>query len=139
MTKTKQCSKCGSTNLITSFYKRTTSKDGYSGRCKECEKSSTNTHYAKNSNIIKKKHKSYKTTVKLQLVDYKGGKCSICGYNKSLVALDFHHVTDNKEFDITKGIVNHYSIDRLKTEINKCILVCSNCHREIHYGDGIND
>lgn len=68
---------------------------------------------------------------KLKLVEYKGGKCSICGYNKCLDALEFHHLNPNdKVFSLTCSDTR--SFEKLKAEVDKCILVCANCHREIH-------
>lgn len=67
---------------------------------------------------------------KEELVEYKGGKCEKCGYNKSIRALEFHHL-DPTQKDFGIGGSN-YSIERLKDEVDKCIMVCSNCHSEIH-------
>lgn len=69
---------------------------------------------------------------KQQCVSYKGGECSKCGYNKCLAALDFHHIDPmHKDFGIAK--VKKRSFDgKIKAELDKCILVCANCHREIH-------
>ena len=68
--------------------------------------------------------------IKQALVNLKGGKCSICGYNKSLRALQFHHLNPKeKDFALTKNVKD---FDKLKKEVEKCILVCSNCHAEIH-------
>ena len=67
---------------------------------------------------------------KQKLVDYKGGKCEICGYNKCIEALDFHHLNPNeKDFGLSKKYI---SFEKAKKEVDKCILVCANCHREIH-------
>ena len=72
--------------------------------------------------------------MKKSLVDYKGGKCEICGYNKCIDALEFHHLNPNeKEFTIAQYCAsNHSDYDKAKAEVDKCILVCANCHREIH-------
>jgi DNA invertase Pin-like site-specific DNA recombinase len=68
---------------------------------------------------------------KIELLEYKGGKCEKCGYNKCVDALEFHHIDPNeKDFTISG---KSWSFDRLKNEVDKCILLCSNCHREIHY------
>ncbi len=68
--------------------------------------------------------------VKEKAVAYKGGKCVKCGYNKCLRALGFHHVDKNKEFGIgAKGYTRSW--EKVKEELDKCILVCSNCHMEI--------
>lgn len=67
---------------------------------------------------------------KIKLIEYKGGGCEICGYNKSIRSLSFHHKDSNeKDFGIS---AKSYSYEKLKKEVDKCILVCSNCHGEIH-------
>lgn len=91
--------------------------------------------------IIKKRTKTitgsksvilWRKRTKLKLVEYKGGKCQICEYNKSLNALHFHHLEPNeKDFSISGKSL---SFEKLKSEVDKCILVCSNCHSEIHEG-----
>jgi len=68
---------------------------------------------------------------KQALINYKGGKCFICGYNKCNSALEFHH-KDPNEKDFT--LSNHYgkTVEDIKKELDKCDLLCSNCHREVH-------
>lgn len=67
-------------------------------------------------------------------IAYKGGKCQCCGYNKYVGALEFHHInSEEKDFGISaKGYTRSWK--RVKEELDKCILVCANCHREIHAG-----
>jgi transposase len=73
---------------------------------------------------------SWRQRTKIKLAEYKGGCCQACNYNKSIGALEFHHIDSNeKDFSIS---AKSYSFDRLKKEVDKCILVCSNCHIEIH-------
>ncbi len=61
-------------------------------------------------------------------------KCEICGYNKCPTALDFHHKDpQEKEFSIAKGIGRRYPKERILKEIEKCFILCSNCHRELHH------
>lgn len=70
---------------------------------------------------------------KYEVIMSRGGKCEICGYNKNLSALDFHHKNpDEKEFQIDLRHFSNSSLERLQTELDKCMLVCSNCHRAIH-------
>jgi 5-methylcytosine-specific restriction endonuclease McrA len=66
--------------------------------------------------------------------EYKGGKCMICGYSKYKGALDFHHLDPSKKnFGISvRGLTRSW--DKIKAELDKCILVCANCHRELHAG-----
>ena len=74
--------------------------------------------------------------IKKALVEYKGGRCAICGYDKNIAVLSFHHTqeTENnkKEYNISTKMGNRCSLEFLKKEADKCILVCENCHREIH-------
>lgn len=64
-------------------------------------------------------------------VVHKGGKCQICGYDKCIDALDFHHRDPNeKEFRIGKG--NTMKWEKVLEELDKCDLLCANCHRELH-------
>jgi hypothetical protein len=70
---------------------------------------------------------------KLKLIEYKGGGCERCGYNKNVAALDFHH-RDEKEklFKIDLRNISNRSIEGLVSEVDKCDLLCANCHREEH-------
>lgn len=70
-------------------------------------------------------------TLKLMGIEYKGGKCIKCGYDKCVDALDFHHVGPGKDFGLaSKGYTHGW--ERVKEELDKCILLCANCHREEH-------
>jgi hypothetical protein len=82
-----------------------------------------------------KKQQELRRRKRQKLVDTFGGKCVSCGYNKSLSALDFHHThPEQKSFTISDGMRLAYSFEKLYEEASKCILVCSNCHHEIHDG-----
>jgi DNA-binding CsgD family transcriptional regulator len=75
--------------------------------------------------------KSFRKRIKEKAVEYKGGSCIICSYNKCIKALDFHHLDQSeKEFRISQNCNKAW--DKVKIKLDKCILVCSNCHREIH-------
>lgn len=75
--------------------------------------------------------------LKQKSVEYKGGKCQYCGYNKSLSALEFHHVDPTeKDFNLASG-GSIKKWEYVKEELDKCILLCANCHREEH--DKLND
>ena len=76
---------------------------------------------------------------KQYLVDLLGGKCEKCGYDKSYAALDFHHKERaSKVFNIGNAIkeMDDYSFKTLvvREVVDKCQLLCSNCHRETHWG-----
>lgn len=86
-------------------------------RCKKCDNV---------ENI--KRFRNYKK----EAVEYKGGKCTICEYSKCLGALDFHHL-DPKQKDPKWKQMRNWPFEKIKEELNKCILVCCRCHKEIHW------
>lgn len=95
--------------------------------CYECSGDSTRT-----DNQTRKHQKTIlRRSMKLQAIKLLGGKCSICGYSKCIDALEFHH-KDPKQKDFRLGAGNTMSWKEYKSELSKCILVCSNCHKEIH-------
>ena len=106
--------------------------------CKE-EKELSDFHFKKSESrfqsICKKCFSKYCmnrwTERKKLAVEYKGGCCVYCGYNKSLAALEFHHVNPSeKEFNWNK--MRLVSDSKMRAELDKCILLCANCHREEH-------
>lgn len=114
----KKCTKCHKDKNINDFYKFSDSVDGYSWECKIC-------NYQRKIN--------QKNLIKERLINLKGGCCEICGYNKFIQGLDFHHLDPKlKSFKISSIQKNDI---KLKEEIDKCQLLCVNCHRELHYSD----
>lgn len=112
----KSCTVCNETKELDSFFNHPNTVDKKGSRCKSCEAS--------------EKRKS-RVLAKQQLVDYKGGKCEICGYSKCIDALDFHHNNGEKNFQISGGN-RGMSMEKLKKEADSCMLLCANCHREVH-------
>ena len=77
-----------------------------------------------------------KRKLKHKLIEYKGGKCCKCGYNKCEAALHFHHLNPKeKEFTLSQINLNDniFSLEKVLQEVDKCILLCANCHIEEHY------
>ena len=70
---------------------------------------------------------------KLKAIEYKGGKCTICNYNTHPSAMDFHHLDPSKK-EQSPSSMRLVSWETQKKELDKCILVCRNCHSEIHAG-----
>jgi hypothetical protein len=72
--------------------------------------------------------------VKQTLVDEAGGKCVLCGYDRSVNALEFHHVDPSqKSFGVARRGITR-SIDQVREEVAKCVLLCANCHAEVEGG-----
>lgn len=77
---------------------------------------------------VKKRQKK----IRQMAIEYKGGRCERCGYFRCIDALEFHHAdSSEKEFSISeRGYTRSW--DKVKEELDKCVLLCANCHREFH-------
>lgn len=119
----KYCPCCGEVKALTEFNKRTRNgvvKEYGAVYCKDCTSAESSV-------------RKYNFTQKC--VDYKGGACEICGYDKSIGALEFHHIDRaTKKFEIGKLTSKTFS-DQVKKELDKCMLLCKNCHGEIHHNE----
>jgi DNA replicative helicase MCM subunit Mcm2 (Cdc46/Mcm family) len=113
----KECSKCGKVLPFTKefYYQKL---NGYLyPYCRKCNNKAT---------------MEYQRNMKQKCVEYGGGQCKICDYKKHIGSLEFHHINPSvKEFRISG---NNKSWEEIKPELDKCVLVCSNCHKEIHGG-----
>ena len=130
----KVCSTCGIKKDITEFNKNKCKKDGYSYICTLCQKEYNKQHYINNSTIYKERARKRKLELKEWFKSLKKTlKCENCDENRWYV-LDFHH-EDPSEKDITvsSAVQKCKSKDYILKEINKCTVLCSNCHRELHY------
>ena len=110
-TTTMQCARHGATSFVI---------DGRGiYRCRRCR-----------SEAVSRRRRKVKTI----LVEETGGRCSICGYDRNMRALHFHHLDpSHKRIEINaKGVA--LSLETLRTEARKCVLLCSNCHAEVEDG-----
>jgi hypothetical protein len=74
----------------------------------------------------------FRIRLKREIVDIFGGSCQICGYSSCINALEFHHLDPSKKETQISGSTKNKQM--LLKEVEKCILVCNRCHREIHSG-----
>jgi hypothetical protein len=113
----KTCAMCGFVKPSSNFYKRR-NRSTLLSYCKSC---------------VAAQSKSRSVKLKADCVKHKGGKCSLCGYSKCLAALEFHHIDrSKKQFGV--GGKRSTTFENLKEELEKCVLLCANCHREVEYG-----
>ena len=114
----RKCSKCKTTKSINEFYKRSDRKGQVQSICKTC-------------------NNSFRKPIKSLAVKYKGNKCEICDNTYCYASFDFHHKNPKeKDFSLSSSSSKRYcsSLDKIKDELDKCHLLCVNCHRETHYG-----
>ena len=115
---TKKCSKCQRDLPVSHFHKNGFDSQGrqkYRGYCKDCANNLEKARYQKKKNFIDSKKQS----------------CQKCGDSRAYV-LDFHH-KDRTEKEFTIGRLKKGSLDLIQSEIDKCIVLCANCHREFHH------
>jgi hypothetical protein len=115
---TKICSKCGVEKPVTEYHKNGFNSKGeqkYRGYCKSCAN----------------KRETERYWEKRKFIDSQRTACEKCGENRTHV-LDFHHI-DPKEKAFTIGVLKKGSKETILNEINKCICLCANCHRDFHY------
>lgn len=115
----KICTKCGRNLPIEAFGWRSKEKGTRRADCKECH-----------SDYMKKKYQEKKETVS---VIKENKSCQKCGESRGC-CLDFHHIDPNIKIEtIARMTSNCYTLEKTLEEIEKCIVLCSNCHREFHY------
>lgn len=125
----KICTKCGLEKPIEEFVTKTKSKDGHGSVCKDCHKQQCLDYYYKNKQVIRNNANKYLNKIKDYIDEYKSCGCIMCG-EKDPACLDLHHL-ENKDFTISHEMRNK-SFDAIKVEVNKCVVLCSNCHRKVH-------
>lgn len=107
-------------------------KNGTELECQNCNKTYIYKRNYSTRQLCGNCRSNVRNRVQKQLaIDYLGGKCSVCGYNKYNGALTFHHVNPKeKSFTIARNISRGWI--RLQKELDKCKLLCANCHAEEH-------
>ena len=116
--KTKICSKCGIEKPLSEYHKNGFDRQGnqkWRGYCKTCANKREKERYWEKRNFV----------------DSQRTQCAKCGDTRTYL-LDFHHI-DKDDKDFTIGQLKKGSKEILQNEINKCIVLCANCHREFHY------
>lgn len=90
--------------------------------------------YADRAEYLKKAVTERRRKLKRMLVEHKGGKCMLCGFKGHFSVFDLHHTgAQPKSFGIAaRGISRSW--EKTKAEADKCVLICANCHREVHAG-----
>ena len=114
----KECTICKITKNLTDFYSsKRNNKIQYYSECKKCSNKRTV------QQLRDKKKKA---------VEYLGGKCLDCGLVDLPIVYDFHH-RNPKEKDFQISRFRNFTWNKIKTELDKCDLLCSNCHRKRHF------
>lgn len=134
----KVCTLCKTEKTKDSFNKNSSKKDGLSNVCRDCGKNRSKLYYS--SNLIEHRKNVRARNIKIikKNMDFtnsvKSCGCIVCKEMETC-CLDFHHLDPEfKEDNISILAGGAYSTERLEKEIEKCVVICSNCHRKLHVG-----
>lgn len=132
----KECNRCHIVKEDSEFAFRNKAKGKLQPYCKECKREIDKELYTSNHSDRKRKIRNRQNKVQTNLKELltdikKKSKCTICGESRWWV-LDFHHIRD-KRFEVSSLARRGCSLETFKEEIDKCIVVCANCHRDLHY------
>lgn len=134
----KICSTCKKEKAFSEFNKNKAKKDGLNTICRLCSNKRSKLYYIQNTEKHKESVFQQKKRQRELLKDFvkslKMGGCSNCDENDPS-CMDFHHLdSETKDHNIANMILKGYSMKSLKREINKCVILCANCHRKVHAG-----
>lgn len=113
----RRCKSCDELKPLDKFRKVSPNSPYYRKECRDCEN--------------EERHEKY-VELKVEAVDYLGGECVRCGYDKYYGALEFHHVDPNEK-DKVWNVLRKEPWEKIVEELNKCVCLCANCHREVHH------
>lgn len=126
----KECSVCKESKSYAEYYKSSRSKTGYVSKCKKCQSLLDSKYHVKHREKYNARQKKNAVENRAFIDRFKHIKgCLHCGEKRPWV-LDFHHLGDK---DATIADLITYSRQVIKKEIRKCIVLCANCHRDLHY------
>ena len=131
----KRCCRCKKALPLAMFGTQRRAWDGLQNSCAPCKHQYEHTYQNDNRKRINEitacaKRKLRKARYEVITSSKKQG-CSICGYNRCFAALEYHHVNGDKEIIVAR--LRDSSPAKIQQEIGKCIVLCANCHREIHH------
>ena len=133
---TKKCSRCLEFKAEECFSFKNKRTGRRQSHCKDCHKVYRREHYEVNRDSIRSRIAERKKGLKAWFADYKSKlQCSHCG-EKHVATLQFHHVDpSDKDREVSRMVHEGLSVDSVLEEIDKCIVLCANCHSILHYNE----
>jgi hypothetical protein len=133
----KECTICRVNKPVTDYYSNRGKPDNLSNMCKPCARAYMKEYYKKTPKLKRirseAERKLFAETKKFIDTVKASGGCIYCGESEPC-CLDFHHKdSKEKEYEISQ-LVHRKSLTKLKIEMEKCDIVCANCHRKLHRG-----
>ncbi len=133
----KKCSKCNKKKSLNSFSKNRSRKDGLNSSCKDCHSEYLKTHYKSNKATYKTSNTKTRNRIREYIQQAKSKPCMDCKQSYPYWVMDFdHRDPKQKRFNVSR-MHSTGSIELVKTEIDKCDVICANCHRERTYNTSV--
>ena len=132
----KTCPRCKISKPATLdfFHSDQQQNSGLRTYCKVCQKK----YYFNNRKNIRLQQREQRKQMKAKAIEYLGGQCQCCGFKKALSVLQFHH-RDPTEKEAMWNTIKNWPEEKRKKELDKCDLLCANCHNAFHASDVIYD
>jgi transcription elongation factor Elf1 len=128
----KFCSTCKVEKEEVEFHPHKRKRDGLCSYCKICQRTRSQENYIKHKQKFLDREKKRKKTIRIWMNEYKDKlSCVQCG-ESHIATLDFHHI-DSAEKELSISKMRGFSIKKIQEEMEKCVVLCSNCHRKLHY------
>jgi len=137
----RHCTKCNQDKPLTTEYwhHRKSRKDGWEYYCKACVREITKANYNKNKDQWREYQREFKRKFRDAINEHKQTlNCSKCGENRYYL-LDFHHIDPTQKTIAIGNAWQYKSKEDTFKEMEKCIPLCSNCHREFHHFEKQNN
>ncbi len=134
----KKCYTCQQEKPLIEFNKSKRRKDGLNTICKDCPRIRSRNYYQNNTELHKKNVYRTKCLYIEQLrywinTEIRKNGCSLCKETHPC-CLEFHHINQDEKEELVSRLISENNRRKLEIELNKCAIVCSNCHRKIHAG-----
>lgn len=134
---TKHCTTCGLHKPVEEFSAKRSSRDGFQAKCKTCLSEYHRNHYQQNKDVlrpqIRETSRRRRRSIRAWIDDIKSCGCQLCPED-DICCLDFHHLL-SEEKELTISVAMHAnSVVKVLEEINKCVVLCRNCHSKVHAG-----
>lgn len=130
----KSCARCKQIKPAEFFYKDKRKPDGLGCSCKDCINKQRRSQKRWLLEDVKVGKRNWYKKQKQMAINYMGGKCQDCGFNTHSSALCFHHLSDKKS-NPSRSLKNGFN--SAKSELDKCVLLCHNCHFLRHHQEKI--
>lgn len=132
---TKKCNRCKEEKPLSEFLFRNKERGTYHSACRICYKDIRKKSYNRTKETSYKKNLKNRVKNREWFNDLKSTlKCEVCSENHP-ATLDFHHIDSTEKENSVANLIGTYSKKRILEEINKCVVLCANCHRKHHYNE----